>query len=117
MKSVAKMMSVLAAVLVAASTSWGITLDFMRVTDNSSVDLSSQLSAELTAYGNSRAQLRIANLGPIDSPAYRLSAVAPAMYRRSIRWELPNIEDGWVAVKARLKNGHWVIGSPIRIRD
>jgi len=60
---------------------------------------------------------RSGNLGPIDSPAYRLSAVAPAMYRRSIRWELPNIEDGWVAVKARLKNGHWVIGSPIRIRD
>lgn len=55
------------------------------------------------------------NLGPIDSPAYRLCATASRDYRRNLQAVLEDLQPGWLNVRARLKNGHWVISSPIRV--
>ncbi|MDF1568331.1 MAG: hypothetical protein RQ801_01290 [Spirochaetaceae bacterium] len=58
---------------------------------------------------------RSGNLGPIDSPAFRVSAISPDTYK----WKVPcllDIEPGdWIHVRVRLKNGHWAISSPIRV--
>lgn len=53
------------------------------------------------------------NLGAIDSPAFRLSAISPDRYRRKIPCELDLIPGDWIHVRVRLKNGHWAISSPI----
>jgi hypothetical protein len=57
------------------------------------------------------------NLGPIDSPAYRVKALTPQHYRRSVEWDTRGISAGWANVRARLTNGHWVISSPVWIRE
>ena len=54
------------------------------------------------------------NLGPIDSPAYLLSAIQESEYSRSIRTKIPgDPEASWAYVRVRLKNGHWAISSPV----
>ena len=55
------------------------------------------------------------NLGPIDSPAYRMSAIRPQSYRRLIPVMPSDIDAGYAYVRVRLKNGHWAISSPIRL--
>ncbi len=55
------------------------------------------------------------NLGPIDSPAYRMSAVLPESYRRCVAVMPADVEPGYAYARVRLKNGHWAISSPIRI--
>ena len=56
-----------------------------------------------------------ANLGPIDSPAFRLSADGRTQYHRRISWQEDQVEPGsrWTYVRVRLKNGHWAISSPV----
>jgi len=58
---------------------------------------------------------RSANLGPIDSPAVRLSADGRGRYYRHITWtdEATERESRWYYVRVRLRNGHWAISSPV----
>jgi hypothetical protein len=58
---------------------------------------------------------RSANLGPIDSPAVRLSADRRGRYYRHITWtdEATERESRWYYVRVRLRNGHWAISSPV----
>ena len=58
---------------------------------------------------------RSGNLGAIDSPAFRVSAILPDRYRWRIPWIPSDDMTGWVHVRVRLKNGHWAISSPIWI--
>ena len=55
------------------------------------------------------------NLGPIDSPAFRLSADSRTACTWLITWneERPRAGNRWYYVRARLKNGHWSISSPV----
>lgn len=55
------------------------------------------------------------NLGPIDSPAFRISAEDPSSYRRTISWSGPALSEDsrWWYVRVRLANGHWALSSPI----
>jgi hypothetical protein len=58
---------------------------------------------------------RSANLGPIDSPAIRLSADSRDRYYRHVTWtdEATDRESRWYYVRVRLRNGHWAISSPV----
>ncbi len=56
---------------------------------------------------------RSGNLGPIDSPAYLLSAFGVREYSRSIATTMPDGDSRWAYVRVRLKNGHWAISSPV----
>ncbi|MEX2443740.1 MAG: hypothetical protein WD492_09060 [Alkalispirochaeta sp.] len=55
------------------------------------------------------------NLGPIDSPAFRLSADSRPACTWSITWDEDHPRPGnrWYYVRVRLKNGHWSISSPV----
>jgi hypothetical protein len=55
------------------------------------------------------------NLGPIDSPAFRLNAISPPEYRRALRWSTEKVSAGWAYIRVRLKNGHRAISSPVWI--
>jgi hypothetical protein len=58
------------------------------------------------------------NLGPIDSPAYRIGLSLPSQYSRKVAFQLNSecfekSEYQWAYARARLKNGHWGISSPV----
>jgi hypothetical protein len=58
------------------------------------------------------------NLGPIDSPAYRIGLLLPCEYSQKIEFVLEpecfeKCEHQWAYTRVRLKNGHWGISSPI----
>lgn len=55
-----------------------------------------------------------ANLGAIDSPAYRISVDRKTTSSRSIRCITPTKpQSQWWYVRVRLHNGHWAISSPV----
>jgi hypothetical protein len=58
---------------------------------------------------------RTDNLGPIDSPAFRISAEHRSSCIRRIVWsaESQYPDSRWYYVRVRLKNGHWAISSPV----
>ncbi|MFW5696065.1 MAG: hypothetical protein ACOCYB_12915 [Alkalispirochaeta sp.] len=55
------------------------------------------------------------NLGPIDSPAFRLSADSRPACAWTITWDdqQPRPGNRWYYTRVRLKNGHWAISSPV----
>jgi hypothetical protein len=58
------------------------------------------------------------NLGPIDSPAYRIGLSLPSQYSRKVAFQLNSecfekSEYQWAYARVRLKNGHWGISSPV----
>ncbi|MEK9704201.1 MAG: DUF3604 domain-containing protein [Deltaproteobacteria bacterium] len=60
------------------------------------------------------------NLGPIDSPAYRIGLSLPSQYSREVAFQLDSkcfekCEYQWAYARVRLKNGHWGISSPVFI--
>jgi hypothetical protein len=53
------------------------------------------------------------NLGPIDSPAFLISAVPAGECRRTVEGSLEDASASWAYVRVRLKNGHWAISSAV----
>lgn len=56
------------------------------------------------------------NLGPIDSPAFRLSAEPESAYRWSVSGTV-RAAPGWYSTRVRLRNGHWAVASPVFVAD
>jgi hypothetical protein len=61
------------------------------------------------------------NLGPIDSPAYRIGLMIPSQYSKKVEFKLDpecfeKCKYPWVYTRVRLKNGHWGVSSPIFIK-
>jgi len=107
------------------TTTWGNMTNSTPSTQGLALRVSSPQTARLEVVMNGRRERRgvgdllqgsiSGNLGPIDSPAYRLCAIAPRDYRRSLSIPGHMVRRGWMNVRVRLSNGHWIISSPIRV--
>lgn len=53
------------------------------------------------------------NLGNIDSPAIRLSAVEERRLTRRVRFRYDGEIAAWAYARVRLRNGHWAVSSPV----